>query len=71
MITVNRTLHLVQTLTDSIQVLSPGADPGFKVRGAKFGEGSGDRLGPQSGPGAKHWGWGPGGGAKLPGSSCN
>ena len=39
------------------------------LEGAKFGEGSGDRLGPQSGPGRS-----PGGGnsgAKPPGSSCN
>ena len=41
----------------------------LELEGAKFGEGSGDRLGPQSGPGRS-----PGGGtrwAKPPGSSSN
>ena len=41
----------------------------FELEGAKFGEGSGDRKGPQSDPGRN-----PGGGGtrgEAPGSSCN
>ena len=45
-----------------------GADPGFGVRGAKLGEGSGNHLGPQSGQGRSPGG-GPGG--EAPASSCN
>ena len=36
------------------------------LEGAKFGEGSGDLGGPQSGPGRS-----PGGGTFAPGSPCN
>ena len=42
---------------------SVGADPGFGVRGAKFGEGSWDRLGPPVRSRAEPWwgnrGWSP------------
>jgi hypothetical protein len=41
-------------------VKSPGADPGFCVRGTKVGEGSGDRLRSPAGPGLSP-GRGPGG----------
>ena len=43
-----------------------GADPGFVVRGAKFGEGFGDRLGPQSGQGRSPVGGGGGPGGRIP-----
>ena len=43
----------------------------FGLEGAKFGEGSGDLGGPQSGPGRSPGGGTRGGGAMPPGSSCN
>ena len=51
-------LHLCLTHQARIQV--------FGLEGAKFGEGSGDRLGPQSGPGRSPGGGDQGGGAKPP-----
>ena len=62
--TVNSNISATSTgmLRQSTHVhVLPGADPGFGVRGAKFGEGIGDRLGPQSDTGRS-----PG-----RGSSCN
>ena len=35
----------------SLGSMHSGADPGLGVRGSDIGEGSGERLGPQSGPG--------------------
>ena len=53
-----RTNYSDETLEQFCDIISQAQIQDFGLEGAKFGEGSGDRLGPQSGPGRS-----PGGGA--------